>query len=83
MPARHLTTSGRLLHTQHGPELHTYLSGAQHADGSLISLSHFYPSVTVIIADLSGMTQCDYRVFCVTLIWLIFRIHYDYRFSVR
>lgn len=57
MPERHLTTSGRALHTQHGPELHTYFIGAHHMDGSLISLSHFYPSVTVILADISGIVK--------------------------
>lgn len=55
MPSRSLTSSGRPLNTHHNPELYTYLSGAQHADGSLIALSHSYEDVTVVIADIVGM----------------------------
>lgn len=54
MPSRALTSSGRPLNTHHGPELYTFFNGAQHADGTLIALSHAYADVTVVIADIVG-----------------------------
>lgn len=54
MPPRYLTTSGIALQTHHQPEMQTYFNTAQHADGSVIALSHSYPEVTVIMADIVG-----------------------------
>eukprot|EP00026_Physarum_polycephalum_P000403 Phypoly_transcript_00404.p1 GENE.Phypoly_transcript_00404~~Phypoly_transcript_00404.p1 ORF type:complete len:1606 (+),score=264.32 Phypoly_transcript_00404:80-4897(+) len=56
MPPRSLTSSGRPLNTHHGPELYTFFNGAQHADGTLIALSHAYADVTVVLADIVGFT---------------------------
>lgn len=55
MPSRSLTSSGRPLNSQHNPELYTFFNGAHHTDGTLIALSHAYPDVTVVIADIVGM----------------------------
>jgi hypothetical protein len=53
-----LTTSGHPLNTpNHQPELRFFLSGAQHSDGSRIALSHAYPNVSVIFADIVGMER--------------------------
>ena len=61
MPPKSLTASGRPI-SHHGPELYTFFNGAQHADGTLIALSHAYPDVTVIIADIVGFTALSSNV---------------------
>lgn len=53
--SRVIYSSGTPLRTpNHQPELHTYLTGTQHIDGSSIALSHSYPNVSVIFADIVG-----------------------------
>lgn len=43
-------------------EEHTVMRGATHTDGSIIALSHVYPDVFVVYAEIVGMFQKYYII---------------------